>query len=229
MAADDRKRAFLKGYEAGLREAWEEFVRLTTRGHNISEVRLIAKSWITGLEERLAAKAEAYAEPAEEAPPARPTRRVDLTPGESCVFREASPKASLEAFAQLSQAGRGICVMRRHPETVRDRLPLGELALIWLTRAEAEESGVAHVSPTNLVQLTSTLLSLMDSERPPVVYMDAVEYLTSQNGFDQVLRFLQKLNEEVVLRRGNLLVSLDPEALKPQEVQLIARELGRES
>jgi hypothetical protein len=229
MASDGRKKAYLRGYEAGLRAAWDEFIRMTTKGNNISELRLIAKSWITGIETRVAAAGEAYVEEREEEAPPADLSEVRLSAGESCLFREAAPGGSLNVFAALVQDGKGICVMRRHPDTVRDRLPLGELALLWLTRSEAEEAGVAHVSPTNLVQLTSTVMRLMEGDVRPVVYLDAVEYLTSQNGFDQVLRLIQKLNEEVVLRRGNLLVSLNPEAMRERQVQLIARELGREA
>lgn len=229
MASDGDKKAYLRGYEEGLRDAWEEFIRMTTRGHNISEVRLIAKSWLTDIESRVEAKRRTYVEEPERQVPAPRGREPTLKPGESCLFKETSPEGGLSTFSSLSQDGKGICIMRRHPETVRERLPMGELALLWLTRSEEEEAGVAHISPTNLVKLTSTILRLMEGDARPVVYLDAVEYLSSQNGFDQVLKFIQKVNEEVVLRRGNFLVSLSPEALEARQVQLIARELGREA
>jgi len=44
MGDDEKRKAFLKGYEEGLKAAWREIGSLTTRGYSSTELSVLAKS-----------------------------------------------------------------------------------------------------------------------------------------------------------------------------------------
>src|SRR5947208_12731328 len=44
MGDDERRKAFLKGFEEGLKAAWREIGSLTTRGYSSTELGVLAKS-----------------------------------------------------------------------------------------------------------------------------------------------------------------------------------------
>ena len=44
MGDDELRKAFLKGYEEGLKSAWREIGLLTTRGYSSTELSVMAKS-----------------------------------------------------------------------------------------------------------------------------------------------------------------------------------------
>src|SRR6266571_9527153 len=44
MGDDEKRKAFLKGFEEGLKSAWREIGALTTRGYSSTELMVMAKS-----------------------------------------------------------------------------------------------------------------------------------------------------------------------------------------
>src|SRR5438128_4732934 len=49
MGDDERRKAFLRGYEEGLKAAWREIGSLTTRGYSSTELMVMAKSKVAVL------------------------------------------------------------------------------------------------------------------------------------------------------------------------------------
>ena len=60
------------------------------------------------------------------------------------------------------------------------------------------------------------------------VLLEGLEYMISQNGFASMMRFLQKVNEKIVLNDSYLLISANPAAMKEQEYKVLAKEVAGE-
>ena len=58
--------------------------------------------------------------------------------------------------------------------------------------------------------------------------VEGLEYLVSLNGFSSVLRFVQTLNEKVVVNDSYLLISANADAMKEQEYNVLAKEMAGE-
>ena len=84
---------------------------------------------------------------------------------------------------------------------------------------------MAVVPPTGLVDIASAIAEFSAAGGNAAVLLEGVEYMIGQNGFSSFLRFLQKVNEKVVLNNSYLLLSANPAALKEQEYKLLAREM----
>jgi len=226
MGDDEPKKAFLKGYEEGLKAAWREIGSLTSRGYSSTELSVMAKSKMAVLYrevEAMAARLEGDEGPAL---PVAPTRASVAGRG-AYLVREPKADRIFELFASLVKAGsRGLCISRIHPEDIRARAAAADAGFIWLSKSPGKKTkGMAVVEPTALVDIASAVSEFASAGGNAVVLLEGIEYMISQNGFSSLQRFLQRVNEAIVLNESYLLVSANPSALKEQEYRLLAREM----
>jgi len=228
MGRDEAKRAFLGGFEEGLRRAWAEISRLAARGLTSQELAIMAKSKVAVLYHEVEAMAaridqEGSIPGRDPPPPARIDRRGTY------LVSEAKPEAVFEHLRHLIASGaRGLCISRIHPEDVARRFALGDIEYVWLSRSEGKPADVTRAEPTELVKLASAVVKFLEAGRNAAIALEGIEYLASLNGFPSVLRFVQTLNEKVVVNDAHLLVTVNPEALKAQEYTLLATETAGE-
>ncbi len=226
MGEDELRKAFLKGYEEGLKAAWREIGLLTTRGYSSTELSVMAKSKMAVLyrDVELMASRLAEEEPATVGPGV-PQR--DIGSRGAYLVREPRADRIFELFTDLLAAGaRGLCITRIHPDDLRSRYKVGDCGFIWLSSTPGKKAkGMAVVSPTGLVDIASAIAEFSAEGGNAAVLLEGVEYMVGQNGFSSFLRFLQKVNEKIVLNNSYLLISANPAAMKEQEYKLLAREM----
>ena len=58
----DRKKTFLEGFEAGLRAAWNEVIKMASRGYSSTELGVMAKTRLATLHRDVEAEAARYDE-----------------------------------------------------------------------------------------------------------------------------------------------------------------------
>ncbi len=226
MGDDELRKAFLKGYEEGLKAAWREIGVLTTRGYSSTELSVMAKSKMAVLYRDVEAMAARLAE--EEVPTVGPLpAKKDIGRRGAYLVREPKADRIFTIYAELLKAGaRGLCITRIHPDDLRARGDLGTTGFIWLSNSPGKKSkGMAVVEPTALVDIASAIAEFAADGGNAVVLLEGLEYLITQNGFSSFLRFLQKVNEKIVLNDSYLLISANPAAMKEQEYKLLAREM----
>ena len=136
----------------------------------------------------------------------------------------------MDIYVELVKAGaRGLCITRIHPEDLRSRHGVTEAGFIWLSSTSAKKAkGMAVASPTDLVDIASAIAQFAADGGNAAILLEGLEYMVSQNGFASLLRFLQKVNEKIVLNNSYLLISANPAAMKEQEYRLLAREMAGE-
>ncbi len=226
MGDDELRKAFLKGYEEGLKAAWREIGLLTTRGYSSTELSVMAKSKMAVLYHDVDAMAARMSE--EEPPtvgPSVPAR--DIGSRGAYVVREPRADRIFELYVDLLGAGaRGLCITRIHPDDLRGRYKMRDSGFIWLSSTSGKKGkGMAVVAPTSLVDIASAIAEFAADGGNAAILLEGVEYMIGQNGFTSFLRFLQKVNEKIVLNNSYLLISANPAAMKEQEYKLLAREM----
>ncbi len=229
MGDEELRKAFLKGYEEGLKSAWREIGLLTTRGYSSTELSVMAKSKMAVLYRDVEAMASRLSE--EEIPdlsssaPPEPTGAL----GGRGSYLVREPKASrvFDLYRELVSAGaRGLCVTRIHPDDLRAKHGVTESGFIWLSSTPGKKTkGMAVAAPTELVDIASAIADFSADGGNAAVLLEGVEYMIGQNGFASFLRFLQKVNEKIVLNDSYLLISANPAAMREQEYKLLAREM----
>jgi hypothetical protein len=233
MGRDRLKEAYLRGFEEGLRQAWNDAIRLAARGYTGTEMGIIIKGKLNSVPqavEALAKRLEVNQILAEEPEVEQPLPLAKETG--AYLVPETKAHQIFGIFSRLTREGaRGLCITRLHPSVAINRFSLRATRFVWLTRMErgapdGAPDEVEFVSPTNLPLLASTIQEFLGANAGGVVLLEGLEYLVTQNDFRQVLRFVQTVNERVVLSNSYLLVSVNPNAMNPQDYELLGREIN---
>jgi hypothetical protein len=236
---DDYVKGFIKGFQDGLQDAWDEIIKLTTKGYTSRELQIMAKTKKSMLYQRVQLKADEIGKatgrkvvvedvltPSSGAPP------TALLPGWSYVIKEDRPEKGFALFAGLlSQGSRGLCISRTHPSVLKQRYGFDAESL-WLTKTELQSSQAPpgepeYVSPNNLAHLASAIKEFLHQGEKGAVIVEGLEYLNTQNDFKSVLKFVQLINEQVILDKGYLIVPVDAATMDLKDFSLIEREMSK--
>ncbi len=260
--ADEQKvretRSWLKGYDKGMRDAWEAMRKLTRRGLTPAELKIMLDSEVQNIpravEERKKAFEKALGVSLDEEKKSRFREIPVMEAGQSYLVREDRPSISFELFKQLINDGNPpLCIVRTPPKTTRERYSIPEgIRVLWLTKSEnphrRSSSGIltatlgigavdadsgaegnTYLSPTNLSTILSIIVDFLEGAgdgKNPVLLLEGVEYLITQNEFKSVLRFLQNINEKIAMRDAYFIVPITEGALEEKQFKLIEKEMS---
>jgi archaellum biogenesis ATPase FlaH len=65
----------------------------------------------------------------------------------------------------------------------------------------------------------------IDNNEKPVLLLDGLEYLISNNTFNSVLRFIRRLIDKISESEAILLIGVSQLAIKEQELKLLEKEM----
>jgi predicted hydrocarbon binding protein len=150
-------------------------------------------------------------------------RRYLLEPGTAYLVESSSLEAAYQMYKdQVAEGCTGMVLAREYPEKVQKMYGIGEGALLWLSY----ERGKRYArEPTDIPMIYSEIKNFFEANSRAVVLLSGLEYLISQNNFLKVLKLLQLLNDNVSMTGSMLIIPVVPEALNPQDVKMLEREL----
>ena len=153
----------------------------------------------------------------------KPTlEEVRVQEGLCYVVRERKPFLAYKLFeSSLMESVPGLCVTRQFPEKVREAFDLKDTRILWLSHTP----GVDHHNPTSIGTLATVISSFVERYKRCVVLIDGLEYLVINNGFQQVLRFVEHINEQVMQSRSTILIPISPNAFSEKELALLERNV----
>ncbi len=138
------------------------------------------------------------------------------------VVKERKPLLAYRMFeGSIAEGSPGLCVTRQFPEKVRDAFELGETRILWLSHTPGKD----HHNPTSIGTLATVISSFIERYKKCIVLIDGLEYLVINNGFQQVLRFVEHINEQVMQSKSTVLIPISPNAFSEQELALLERNV----
>ncbi len=148
-----------------------------------------------------------------------------LEPGTTYAIEEEKPIRCFEIFGELVNTGiDGLCISRYNPASLRDRYDISPDRIIWLTQ-KTEDGKFRSVDPTNFPRLSSMISDFLRRAENPVVLLEGLGYLITQNNYETVLRFVQSQRDEISLRGAIMLVHIDPLSLDTKELHRLEGEM----
>lgn len=143
--------------------------------------------------------------------------------GTSYVLKTRDVKKAYTTYMEVKKkrSKEGIVVSRVFPDRLRQRHGINECTFLWLSYEEVGNS----IDPSDLEKLEFLIHEFVSAHEGAVVLLDGLEYLILQNSFEKTLKFLQSLNDQIILNGATLIIPLDPKSLDKKELSLIEREL----
>lgn len=233
----DGPTSYARGWGDGVRDGLHFVTRLVGRGHTSSEIRVFVESRLGHLEEEVRLKRKTLLSspagiPIESLVRVQP-RGTDLpasfppaVPGYNYLFLEETRRVGrLFVRDLLPRVGRALAITRL-PSEMRRMAKLEDLVILHLGGEGATDEGVegAESSPTQLTGRVDNFLNATPS--PALVYLEAVEYLSTQNSFELTTKFVYWLHSKMQQHHGLLILSVDPGAFSRSQVATLERDFN---
>jgi CBS domain-containing protein len=146
----------------------------------------------------------------------------DLQNGKTYLFLGAKPEKSFEAFVEIVKHGTaGLMITRQKPEEVTKKWGLEKTPVIWLTNIGQHSS---FLDPHDIQGISILLGNYLNEAEKPAIILDGISYLITQNKFDTVLNLIQNIRDKTLKSEAILILTLNPQTLKNQELELIKQE-----
>jgi len=148
--------------------------------------------------------------------------------GESYVINEENPEKCFIVFEQiLNRGGRGLCITRTSPESIELFNRNENIEYIWLTKmGMVKNERFQTFSPTDLSKITGRINDFVKEnvKNKSIVLFEGVEFLITNNSFNDVIKMLSTVKDIVQSNKGVFLVSMNMNTLKDEEKNIIKRE-----
>ncbi len=139
----------------------------------------------------------------------------------SYLFKGSNISKSFLTFKELVfQDKSGLCITREHPDIIKEQYELVNSEIFWLTKSDNE---IPSLDPSKIEKLRWTIKDFVNKNKNSVVLIDGLEYLILQNNFNNVLKFVELLKDDVAVNNAVLLLPINPETLEPRQIALLER------
>ena len=237
-ADEEYARAYAAGYEEGVRGALRETLEHISRGHTPQEVRMLTASRLARLSEEVELKRKSLLAPPRRPAwgsllrppsPARPwtgpapsvsAPAYRLLPGRSLLVREQRPARSLEILRANVGAFPRVAIVSVRPPEVPEVPAEHRLDLTVGGSGTPENPNPGSLTPG---EISGRLREPTEAPGGALVYVDALEFLATEQSLEIVVRFVNWLVTQVQETGSALLVSFDPRSLDVRDVSRLER------
>lgn len=145
---------------------------------------------------------------------------LEIDWGTTYISKEPTSAQAFKYYkAILDAGGSGICVSRVHPDKLVKKYKMKNENLYWLSKTSGQDS----MSPTNISKMAHVLNQFIKNNNHSVIILDGLEYLISNNDFKLVMRFLDDINEHVVVGHCILILPITESTYSTKELTLLER------
>ena len=151
----------------------------------------------------------------------RPVDQHGVEQGKIYLIKEETPRRGFLIFLDLISNGyQGLGILRTHPDEVRREYDIEHVPILWMSRLQVGEN-VIYPSIRVIEQI---LEEFIEKEGDHVIFLERLDYLITQRGFDKTLQFVQKLSSLMYITRSIALLHIDPLTIGERELILIEKE-----
>lgn len=142
--------------------------------------------------------------------------KFNIEDGNLYLIKENSPTFSLNVFTDLLEVGYRGHVFSRTPEKDFMKDFERDFDYFWLAENNKTKSTPDVLSDIGQI--------LEDKPRRNVILVDRLDYLISNYGFDETIKFVYKLREIAYLKSLVILLTIDPTTINDQKLSLLDKE-----
>lgn len=137
------------------------------------------------------------------------------------LTKEETPKKGFQIFLDLLSCGyEGLGILRTHPDEVRREYTIPDVPILWMSRLQVGE----NVIYPSIKVIEKIIEEFVEHEGNHVIFLERLDYLISQRGFEKTLQFIQKLSSLVYVTKSVGILHIDPLTIGERELLLIEKE-----
>ncbi len=129
-----------------------------------------------------------------------------------CAYLLRSRKAAFDAFEKLTSGYEGLCVSRALPNGKKYKNTL-----------ILDENGISAHDLEKLLHFITNFIKPGEK----VVLLDCLDYFIEENNFENAIKFLHSLGDQVALNDAILLTTLDLSSLSKREQSFVKGEMDK--
>lgn len=139
-------------------------------------------------------------------------------------LKGSKPSKSISIFLDLVTHGvQGLCITRIFPKKFREEYGIEKTPILWLSTSSEYNDAI---NPSDLVEISHTVREFVRKSSDSVILLDGIEYLITQNSYDDVLKLIEAINDTIAQSRSRLIIPVDGSALDEQQLHRLERELN---
>ncbi|MBS3817596.1 MAG: DUF835 domain-containing protein [Candidatus Thermoplasmatota archaeon] len=151
----------------------------------------------------------------------------NLERGESYLISEdakLSPIAFDLFFEGIENGIPGLCITRIFPPKIKDESYEEEFPVFWLTTMDAG-ADINTIEPSEYDDKLFKIMETFLKSRQGIIILHGSEFLISNNEFEEVLNFVQKVRDVTSMHNGIFLFSVSKKSLSDRDFGNLKSEL----
>ncbi|MEK6916802.1 MAG: DUF835 domain-containing protein, partial [Nanoarchaeota archaeon] len=150
-----------------------------------------------------------------------PELDIELKGNKIYLLKEKYDKYAIELFVNLlNKKFTGLAITRDKPEEIKRNYKLEKTPFIWLKKPKDKSDKLAISDTKSLFKLINEFLT---KSKKSVILIDRLDYIITQNGFENSLNFIQSL-KDILTEDSLIIISINPYTLNESQLNLIEEE-----
>jgi hypothetical protein len=147
---------------------------------------------------------------------------TSIEPGKTFLFQGKDVVRTHNIFrGLLEEQGSGLLISRVHPQRLHPSIPDAGAECVWLSKTPTKRG----VSPSNTTMILHEITTFIREHKRTVVCLDGLEYLLVQNPLDEVVGFVEELQDMVQMDDFIMMIHVDPYSLDDSSLSRLSRNM----
>lgn len=141
----------------------------------------------------------------------------------SYIVKELTPQRAYALVSDKVATGyKGLCITRTSPKEIKELYNF-DASFVWLTDRPGQ--GEEFTTTSDIKLLRNKIKEFIKKNSKSIVLLDRVDYLISMHGFNDFLKVIYSVNDDIMMNDAYLVINVNPSTLSAQEISLLEQEM----
>ena len=146
-----------------------------------------------------------------------------ISKGMNYLIYEDKSDITFKMFNELVDSGSpGLCITTLYPQKLKKMYGMGDAQIFWLSDSAGDKE---TLSPTRLdFEIARVINKFIKGENEPVFLLDGMAYLSLENDYDKVRKFVKRINDMASMNDATIMVVINPNSFNKETLAMLERD-----
>ncbi len=146
-----------------------------------------------------------------------------ISKGMNYLIYEDNSDITFKMFNELVDSGSpGLCITTLYPQKLKKMYGMGDAQIFWLSDSAGDKE---TLSPTRLdFEIARVINKFIKGENEPVFLLDGMAYLSLENDYDKVRKFVKRINDMASMNDATIMVVINPNSFNKETLAMLERD-----